>query len=98
MTRPPMNRLSPEERYRRDVAFHVLVDTLEAHCNAGNYTPTELREAVMLAACHFEMRRAPRPFSLVVGQVIEEGALPSGPPELVLVDGVPYRLERESYR
>jgi hypothetical protein len=90
----PPNRLSAEERYRRDIAFRALVDTIEAQCHAGNYTPTEMREAVMLGVCHFEMRRAPRPYSLVVGQVLETDG-PVGPPSVVLVDGVRYRIDPE---
>lgn len=48
------NRLTPEERYRRDPAFRVLVDTLRAALAGGNYTPTELREAAILAAAAHE--------------------------------------------
>lgn len=44
------NRLSVEERYLRDPVFHALVSTLRAALQGGNFTPTELREAAILAA------------------------------------------------
>lgn len=47
----------PEERYQSDPVFRNLVDLLR-HMLEENamrqYTPTELREAVMLAACQYE--------------------------------------------
>jgi len=51
------DRESPYERYKRDAAFCTLVDTLHAHMEHCNYTPTELREACHLAACMYEERR-----------------------------------------
>lgn len=41
--------MSPRERYHTDPAFAVLVKTMIAHIRAANYTPTELREAALLA-------------------------------------------------
>lgn len=49
-----LNRLRPDERYQRDPVFHALVDTLRAALAGGNWTPTELREAAMLAAAAHE--------------------------------------------
>lgn len=49
------NRLTPDERYVRDAMFHHLVDYLRASIEQAQYTPTELREAVILAATHHEM-------------------------------------------
>jgi hypothetical protein len=49
--------MTAEERYQRDPAFHAMVDLLEQLVHKGEYTPTELREAVVLAATHYEMRR-----------------------------------------
>lgn len=43
-------RLTPGERYQRDATFHWLVDTMRSALEAAEYTPTELREAVILAA------------------------------------------------
>ncbi len=48
------NRLPATERYHRDNAFRVLVDSLYYQIHLGNYTPTELREAVILAAIKYE--------------------------------------------
>lgn len=51
-----MNRLSAEERFCRDPLFAQLVMWCEKLINEGNATPTELREAVTLAAVRVEMR------------------------------------------
>ena len=56
------NSLSPEERYMRDPAFHLLVDTLVREIVRANYTPTEIREAAMLACIRvesFRIRQSP---------------------------------------
>lgn len=65
MTDTP-NRLSPEERYTRDPWFRTLVDVLYCHLDKKEYreyyTPTELREAVMLAARRHESLQLHRTF------------------------------------
>lgn len=66
-------RLTPEERYHRDPVFHALVDTLRAALVGANYTPTELREAAMLAAVAHEMETV-RP--LFLGYCRTEGWRP----------------------
>jgi hypothetical protein len=48
------NRLLAQERYMRDPMFKTLVDQLFHQLSLSNYTPTELREAVMLAAVRYE--------------------------------------------
>lgn len=50
--------MTPEERYGRDAQFRMLVDLLHVQIMDCNYTPTELREAVILAATHYEERSA----------------------------------------
>lgn len=50
------NRLPAAYRYDRDPAFRELVDALEDQIMMGDYTPTELREAAILAATHYEQR------------------------------------------
>ena len=45
-----------DERYLRDPAFHQLVDLIEQWVATQQYTPTEVREAAMLAALHYEYR------------------------------------------
>jgi hypothetical protein len=47
---------TPEERYLTDPAFRLLVDRLYESIASASYTPSELREAVILAAIHYEMR------------------------------------------
>lgn len=43
-------------RYQRDVHFRTLVDMLEALISQAQYTPTELREALILALIRHEAR------------------------------------------
>jgi len=52
------NRLKPRERYERDPQFRMLVDVLTDQIIGCNYTPTELREAVVLATMRYEERYA----------------------------------------
>jgi hypothetical protein len=65
----PWNRLSPRERYESDPVFHQLVTMLYAALEQDEnrtYTPTELREAAMLAALMYEERHV-KPFFLKHG-------------------------------
>lgn len=61
------NRLTPRERYLRDPMFHALVNQLRAAIQRADYTPTEIREAAMLAAIMFEMERPARPICIREG-------------------------------
>jgi hypothetical protein len=45
-----------EKRYREDAEFRSLVDVMESMIQQARFTPTELRQAVMLAAIRYEMR------------------------------------------
>jgi hypothetical protein len=47
----------PEHRYQRDPKFHALVDAIAQWIIAAEFTPTEVREAAMLAAIKVETRR-----------------------------------------
>ena len=51
-----MARLKAQERYDQDFVFAAIVDTLYSMlCQGENsWTPTELREAAMLAALKYE--------------------------------------------
>lgn len=55
-----MNFLSAEDRYRRDPLFSRLVDMMTMHIEDLQLTPTEMREAAMLACLRFEQMH-PRP-------------------------------------
>ena len=46
---------SIQERYRNDAKFHYLVDTLAALIYKADYTPSEVREAAMMACIRIEM-------------------------------------------
>ena len=50
----------PEERYQRDPQFHQLVDILTGCIRRAEFTPTELREAVILAAIKYEQSIGPK--------------------------------------
>jgi hypothetical protein len=48
---------TPESNYRNNAEYRVLVDTFESLIHKAQYTPTELREAAVLAAIHYERCR-----------------------------------------
>ncbi len=49
----------PEDRYQRDVVFRHLVDALEGLIREAKMTPTEIREAAILAAIHYVRTTSP---------------------------------------
>ena len=51
-----------EERYQTDVEFHTLVDLMYNFIVNAKYTPSELREAALLAATKYEVNHARRLF------------------------------------
>lgn len=55
-------RFDAEGRYRNDPHFRVLVDTLMALIAREEYTPSELRLALIFAATRHEQYRLGRPF------------------------------------
>lgn len=64
MSESTMNQLTPRERYQRDPMFRQLVDYMRVMVERAQYTPTELREAAILAATMELERELPRPFYL----------------------------------
>ena len=54
-----------EERYMRDPEFHNLVDTIFGLIHNKTFTPTEVREAAMLAILK-EERENPRPVMIPI--------------------------------
>lgn len=47
--------MTPEQRYQQDAKFHTLVNWLLSQIIDCQYSPTELRDAVMLAAIRYEL-------------------------------------------
>lgn len=52
---------SGEERYNYDPCFRLLVDMIEEQYRRLEYTPSEIRDAAMLAAIHHDLRTVRRP-------------------------------------
>ena len=50
------NMQSPRDKYMNDPEYHHLVHTLEGLIEAARFTPSELREACVLASINYEMR------------------------------------------
>jgi hypothetical protein len=90
--RPPTERLTPAHRAMHDPAFSALVTMLESYLHTAEFTPTELREAVMLAAIRYESRRVPKHVTVFSGVAVPHGEdRYGGPPPVLVIDGVPYR-------
>ncbi len=51
---------TPEEKYMNDPQYARLVDTLESFIRQAQFTPSEVREAAMLACIKYEMKRPAR--------------------------------------
>lgn len=47
---------TPKEKYMNDPEYHHLVLTLEGLIEQARFTPSELREACILASINYEMR------------------------------------------
>lgn len=47
---------TPNEKYNNDPAYRRLVMTMESLIAGAEFTPSEIREAAMLACIHYEMR------------------------------------------
>ena len=52
--------MTPEERYLNDPMFHQLADMIENFLHKAEFTPSELREAVILGCIHYESKKVPR--------------------------------------
>jgi len=50
------NMKTPKEKYMNDPEYHQLVDMLEQFIERARFTPSELREAAVLACINYEMR------------------------------------------
>ena len=49
--------MNPEEAYKYDATFHRVVDLMRAHLSVYEITPSELRQAAILAATMHEAQR-----------------------------------------
>ena len=47
---------TPREKYMNDPEYHSLVRLLEGFIESARFTPSELREACVLASINYEMR------------------------------------------
>ncbi|MDP1774244.1 MAG: hypothetical protein Q8L15_18405 [Methylobacter sp.] len=47
---------TPRDKYMNDPEYHRLVDMLENFVETARFTPSELREASVLACINYEMR------------------------------------------
>ncbi len=47
---------SPKEKYMNDPEYHHLVTFLESLIEKARFTPSEIREACVLACINYEMR------------------------------------------
>ncbi len=52
--------MTPKDKYRNDVYYHNLVDVMISYIQKCNYTPSELREAALLASIIYEEQRMPK--------------------------------------
>ena len=52
---------SPNEKYENDHSYRQLVDMLTALIHQAEFTPSEIREAYMLACIRYELSRRIRP-------------------------------------
>lgn len=48
---------TPAEKYMNDPEYHALVKTLEGFLHQARFTPSEMREACVLACINYEMQR-----------------------------------------
>ena len=51
---------TPREKYQNDAEYNQLVTLLEGFIEQARFTPSELREACMLASINYEMRMPQR--------------------------------------
>lgn len=47
---------TPREKYMNDPEYHHLVQLMESFIERARFTPSELREACVLASINYEMR------------------------------------------
>ena len=55
-----MDMKTPRDKYYNDSHYHALVDLMIVHIQNCNYTPSEMREAAILASIIYEEHRIRR--------------------------------------
>ena len=48
---------TPKDRYQNDAEYKAIVDLLEIFIHRCRYSPSEMREAAVLASINYEMHR-----------------------------------------
>ena len=48
---------TPREKYQNDPTYRAIVDVMCAHIHAAKFTPSEMREAVLLACILYEEQK-----------------------------------------
>ena len=55
---------SPKDRYENDLSYKTLVDTMTALIHKCKLTPSEMREAAVLASIHYELHYGFRQYTV----------------------------------
>lgn len=62
---------SPRDRYNTDSHYHALVNLMESFIHTAQFTPSEMREAAVLACIHYEIHSG-RGYRLPLSEDLEE--------------------------
>lgn len=63
---------TPREKYLNDIQYRGLVDMMCAHIHSCHYTPSEMREAAVLACILYEERHIRRIVCPPISKDLEE--------------------------
>jgi len=53
---------TPRQKYENDPEYNRLVTLFESLIHEAKFTPSEIREAALLACINYEMQRSSRPY------------------------------------
>lgn len=71
--------MTPRDRYATDPNFAALVDVMHGFIARSEFTPSELREAAILAAVKYEMGRGAPARIVLAEAVLDELSADPGP-------------------